>query len=111
MVLSATAFFLPFAFVYNPALLEFPRLSWALVMPSVITVLATFALAVALFGHFHTRLGLLRRGLFALAVAAGVAYITRVEFLWLAIFSALLATAVVAAYARPASRDDGRLPS
>lgn len=101
MVLSATAFFLPFAFVYNPALLEFPRLSWALVMPSVVTVLATSALAVAIFGHFHTRLGALRRGLFAIAVAPGLAYVARVELLWLAIFAAMLATAVVAALLAP----------
>ncbi len=101
VVLSATAFFLPFAFVYNPALLEFPRMSWALVMPSIVTVLATFALAVTLFGYFHTRLGVFRRGLFALAVAAGVAYITQVEFLWLATFLAILATAVVVAFLAP----------
>lgn len=101
VVLSATAFFLPFAFVYNPALLEFPRMSWALVVPSIVTVLATFALAVALFGHLYTRLGMFRRGLFALAVVTGMAYVTRVELLWLAIFAVVLVTAVMVAFLAP----------
>lgn len=97
MVLSATAFFLPFAFVYNPALLDFPHLSWALVMPSIVTVLATFALAVAIFGHFIIRLGFFRRSLFGLAVIVGLAYVMHVEPWWLAIFMTLLTLAVTSA--------------
>jgi TRAP-type uncharacterized transport system fused permease subunit len=95
VVLSAPAFFLPFAFVYNPALLEFPHLSWALVMPSIVTVLATFALAVATFGHFRTRLGLIQRSLFGITVLVGLAYVVTLMVLWLAAFAVLLSIAVI----------------
>lgn len=94
MVLSATAFFLPFAFIYNPALLDFPDLSWALIMPSIVTVFATFALAVATYGYFRTRLGPVRRGLFGVAVAAGLGYVMHVEALWLVAFVLLLTLAI-----------------
>ena len=100
MLLSATAFFLPFAFVYNPSLLEFPRLSWRLVVPSIVTVLATFALAVAAFGYFRVFLDFWRRCLFGLAVIAGLAYVVRVEITWLAIFAVLLVVSI--ASVRPA---------
>lgn len=104
VLLSAPAFFLPFAFVYNPSLLEFPRMSWALVLPSVVTILATFALSVATFGYFRGPLGWARRCLFGIAVAAGLAYVVRVEPVSFAVFAVLLIVAVVSAWGR---RDGG----
>lgn len=94
VVLSATAFFLPFAFIYNPALLDFPRMSWGMVVPSIVTLLATFALAVAVFGHFRIRLGYVRRGLFAIVVMMALLYVMRLEALWLAAFGVCLALGV-----------------
>jgi len=94
IVLSATAFFLPFAFVYNPVLLDFPHVSWAMVVPSIVTILATFALAVAVFGHLRIRLGFVRRGLFAIAVMTALLYIMRLETIWLAAFAMCLAIAL-----------------
>lgn len=79
------AFFVPFAFIYHPALLAFPQVSWALLAAMLGVVVVQWNAAVALYGHCRRRLSALERSAFVLAAALGVVYLVRPQLLHLGI--------------------------
>jgi TRAP transporter 4TM/12TM fusion protein len=91
--LVAPAFFVPFAFIYHPALLAFPDLSWALLLAMTGVILVQWNASVALYGHFRRQLGWVERGAFGGAGALGVVYLVRPSSGWLVL--AFVASAVV----------------
>jgi TRAP transporter 4TM/12TM fusion protein len=89
------AFFVPFAFVYHPSLLEFPSVSPALALAVAGVVLVQWNASVALYGFFRRRLTLAERSAFAVACALSVVYLVRPELRFLLISLAASAGAVL----------------
>ena len=74
MKIALPMFMLPFLFVYNPVLLEFPKLSWTLAALMTLVALMQWCLACAQFGHMFRALGAGERVvLFVIGVAGFVA--------------------------------------
>jgi TRAP transporter 4TM/12TM fusion protein len=89
------AFVVPFAFVYHPALLAFPQLSWSLLAAMAGVTVVQWNTSVALYGFLRRPLGRVERGAFGLAGALGVVYLVRPSLAWLgiAIIASVLALA------------------
>jgi TRAP transporter 4TM/12TM fusion protein len=100
--LVCPAFFVPFAFIYHPALLAFPQVSWALGLAMTGVVLVQWNASVALYGHLLRPLGLVERAGFTVAGALGVVYLVRPRGLYLAV--ALAVSAAVLAWVLAATR-------
>lgn len=88
-------FFVPFAFIYHPSLLEFPRLSFAMVIPMLAVMGAQFASSVFFYGFLRRRLTWPERGLFALASLVGVAYLVNPDVRYFAVFVGMTVLAVL----------------
>ena len=73
--LSIPTFLIPFAFIYNPDLLVFPRVTLAGLGAFLLVLLAMFWLAVALHGYFLRRLGMIERFFSGLAALGGMWYL------------------------------------
>jgi TRAP transporter 4TM/12TM fusion protein len=56
MKLAATTFIIPFAFVFNPSLMEFPHVSWKMVSAVVEVLLIQWMSSVFLYGFLHRAL-------------------------------------------------------
>ncbi len=69
--IAVPMFILPFVFVYNPALLEFPRVSWALAFVVALVLLVQALLASAQFGYLFRHLSGFERTFLFLVAAAG----------------------------------------
>jgi TRAP transporter 4TM/12TM fusion protein len=89
------AFFVPFAFIYHPSLLEFPRFSWSLALATAGVVLVQWNASVALYNFFLRRLTLWERTAFSLAGALGVVYLVQPEIKFLGIALGASAVAVL----------------
>jgi TRAP-type uncharacterized transport system fused permease subunit len=79
MKLAATTFIIPFAFVFNPELMAFPKLSLAMGWAVAEVLVVQLASSVFLYGYFARRLGRVERGGFLAAVLLGYAAIMRPE--------------------------------
>jgi TRAP transporter 4TM/12TM fusion protein len=73
--LSIPTFLIPFAFIYNPDLLIFPRVTLAGFGAFVLVLLAMFWLAVALHGYFLRRLRMFERLFSGLVALGGMWYL------------------------------------
>lgn len=71
MKLALTTFIIPFGFVYHPALMSFPNLTWDVVPPVVILLLLQWTVSVACYGHFLRDLNAVERWGFAVVTLAG----------------------------------------
>jgi len=91
--LVVPAFFVGFAFIYHPSLLEFPRVSWPLLIAVGAVVLVQWNVSVTLYGFLRHRLGAFERALFAAAGALGTVYLVRPQpsYLWLSLLASALA--------------------
>jgi TRAP transporter 4TM/12TM fusion protein len=87
------AFFVPFAFIYHPALLAFPQVSWALLWAVLGVILVQWNASVALYGFLRRPLAWAERGAFGLAGGLGVVYLVHPHGRYLAL--ALLASGLV----------------
>lgn len=104
MKLSIVAFIIPFVFVYNPSLLDFPRISANFLSATGVAIISTFALSVTLYGYFLQTLSGVKRALFGLATATGFLYVASSQFALLLICIGTLAF-VIAWTWRCAQRD------
>lgn len=98
-------FVIPFAFVYDPALLAFPHVSASVLLPVGVVLLIQWAFTVALYGFFVGPVGPLERVAFLAAGAIGTVYVVRREVVYLEAFAAAaLAVLVWTALARARGR-------
>src|SRR3546814_3114966 len=82
MKLAATTFIIPFAFVYNPELMSFPHMTWA-VAPAVFQVLVIQATAsIAAYGYFFRDLAGWERWSFVIATALGFGAMIDIRPVW-----------------------------
>lgn len=73
MALMLATFVIPFAFVYYPALMAFPKVGWDLALPLATVILLQVAVAAACFGYFRGVLSPAGRAVFWVATVAGYA--------------------------------------
>lgn len=95
MKLSLVAFIIPFVFVFNPQLLDFPNLSIDLFAATAMAIASTFALSVALYGYFLHRLNTWKRALFGIAAISGFLYVASSQSVLLAVFLGSLTMGLV----------------
>lgn len=98
MKLAVVAFIVPFVFVYNPVLLDFPNISTSLLVSTAIAIVSTFALSVSLYGYFLQPLNLVMRLLFGVVALAGFLYIATVQLALLLTGLGLLAAVILRAW-------------
>lgn len=95
MKIALPTFIIPYAFIYNPDLLVFPKVTLAGMIAFVVTMLVMTGFSVTLFGFFWRRLVPMERAFFGLASLFGFIYLTNSSVLMLAVFLGLGAAAIV----------------
>jgi TRAP transporter 4TM/12TM fusion protein len=80
MKIALSMFMLPFVFVYNPVLLQFPKLSWLLAAVTALMVLVQWCTACSQFGHMYRSLSAVER--LILGVTGGAGFITLLQPDW-----------------------------
>lgn len=80
MKIALSMFMLPFVFVYNPVLLQFPKLSWLLAAVAALMVLVQWCVACSQFGHMYRSLSVVER--LILGVVGGAGFITLLQPDW-----------------------------
>ena len=84
--IALPTFLIPYIFIWNPELLEFPKMSWLAVWSFVATLMAMFVFTVALFGFFKRRLSTLERIASLICASLGMWYLLNHSLLLLAAF-------------------------
>jgi len=93
--LVVPAFVVPFAFIYHPELLAFPKNSPSVLLPIAAVAGVQFVVSVVLYGFFRRRLGIVERGAFALAGVPGMVYLVNPDLFYLWVFVAAGAAMVL----------------
>jgi TRAP-type uncharacterized transport system fused permease subunit len=93
--LVVPAFVVPFAFIYHPELLAFPKNSPSVLLPIAAVAGVQFVISVVLYGFFRRRLGIVERGAFALAGVPGMVYLVNPDLFYLWVFVAAGAAMVL----------------
>lgn len=70
--LSVPAFILPFLFLYQPSLLEFPALSVGMAVTTFLVSTSTLAFLFGFFGYFINQLSMVNRVIFIVVAGVGV---------------------------------------
>jgi len=91
MKMSLVLFFLPFAFIWAPSILSFPDVSLKTLFIVLGIMLASVALAMAIYGYFMSKLYVWERLLLAIGVGGVVAYLYYKNPLLIALLAVLLA--------------------
>jgi len=86
--IALPTFLIPYIFIWNPELLEFPKLSWLALWSFVATLMAMFVFSVALFGFFKRRMSTLERIGALICAFLGMWYMLNHSHLLLAAFLA-----------------------
>lgn len=112
MKIALPMFMLPFLFVYNPVLLQFPKLSWTLAAIMTLVALMQWCLACSQFGHMFRELSPGERVvLFVIAIAGFVAMLQPEWMILVASGAAEVVAGIYfywsARYAHPARRPKG----
>ena len=79
MKLAATTFIIPFAFVFNHELMEFPNISWKMIGAVVEVLIVQWTSSIFLYGYFRRKLTPIERHGFLVAVLLGYTAIMRPE--------------------------------
>lgn len=74
------AFFVPFAFMYNYELLNFPNISTPMILGIVQVMILQLFWCILMYGHFHRQLNVIDRGIVAFIVVFAVAALIRPEY-------------------------------
>lgn len=91
MKLAGATFIVPFAFVYNPALMAFPDLGWNMVLPILEVLIVQVSVAVCAFGYLFRMLAAWERAGFGLAAVFSFMAMTQGMVYWYALAYGLLA--------------------
>jgi TRAP-type uncharacterized transport system fused permease subunit len=73
MKMALNLLIIPFAFVYNPSLLEFPKLSWNMLAVVLTVLYLQWTVSVACYGHFRRTLSIWERAAFVVVSLVGFA--------------------------------------
>jgi TRAP-type uncharacterized transport system fused permease subunit len=92
--LMATVVIVPYAFVYHPALLGFPNLTWSVLPPLALTLLLQWTVSLATYGYLRQPLSAAQRTAFAVVSVAGAVLLVRYDTPSLIVFCAALVAAV-----------------
>jgi len=103
MKLAATTFIIPFAFVFNPELMAFPKFSLAMGWAVAEVLVVQLASSIFLYGYFSRALGRIERAGFLAAVLLGYAAIMRPEAMYTYLAYGLTALLMAWAVLRPAA--------
>jgi TRAP-type uncharacterized transport system fused permease subunit len=113
--IAVAMFILPFVFVYNPELLQFPKLSWSLAGVVALVLLVQWCVGCAQFGHMFRMLGVGER-VILFVIGAGV-FVSLLDSDWKARGAAGVAAALAgiyfywsARYGEPARRRHAAAP-
>jgi TRAP transporter 4TM/12TM fusion protein len=82
MKLAATTFIIPFAFVFNHELMEFPHISWKMIWAVVEVLIVQWTSSIFLYGYFRRKLTTIERYGFLAAVLLGYTAIMRPEAIY-----------------------------
>ncbi len=82
MKLAGTTFIIPFAFVYNPVLMSFPKISWSVLPPLVEVLLVQWTVSVAAYGYFLRDLSFTERLAFTIVSGLGFAALVSEAVVW-----------------------------
>lgn len=89
--LACATFIVPFAFVYNPQLMDFPDLGWNIVLPLIEVLTIQAGVALSAFGYLGRPLAGWERAAFALVALLGFIAMTQQPLYWYAATYGLLA--------------------
>jgi len=92
MKLALTTFIIPFAFVFNPSLLEFPNLSWRMAAAVIDVMLVQWVSSIFLYGYFRRRLTMVERCACGIVVLVGYAGLTTTDLTYTYVSLAATAT-------------------
>ncbi len=82
MKLAATTFIIPFAFVFNPELMQFPNVSWKMVGAVIEVLIVQWTSSMFLYGYFRRSFGIAERFISFVIVMLGYTAIMRPEALY-----------------------------
>jgi len=82
MKLAATTFIIPFAFVFNPELMQFPNVSWKMIGAVAEVLIVQWTSSIFLYGYFRRSFGAVERFLAFAIVMLGYTAIMRTELVW-----------------------------
>ena len=82
MKLAATTFIIPFAFVFNPELMQFPDVSWKMLWAVIEVLVAQWTASMFLYGFFRRSFSAIERFVSFVVVMLGYTAIMRPEALW-----------------------------
>lgn len=86
---------IPFAFAYNPSLIEFPKVSWAMLYWSFVLILLMGVLSVWVYGYFLRKLKFIERSLVGISGISGFIYVCSHSKLAAILFCGLSVVALV----------------
>jgi TRAP-type uncharacterized transport system fused permease subunit len=79
MKLAATTFIIPFAFVFNPELMQFPNFSWKMAWAVVEVLVVQLTSSIFLYGYFRRSLNFFERSASFVVVILGYTAMVRPE--------------------------------
>src|SRR6185436_8135938 len=79
MKLAATTFIIPFAFVFNPELMQFPNFSWAMLWAVIEVLIVQWTSSMFLYGYFRRNFNTIERFVSFVIVMLGYTAIMRPE--------------------------------
>jgi TRAP transporter 4TM/12TM fusion protein len=82
------AFFVPFAFIFHPELLSFPKVTLSLFITMGVVIGVQWSWAIGIYGFLGRNLNVIERGIFFSICAVGVLYLFRPNLIFLYIFGA-----------------------
>ncbi len=111
MKLAATTFIVPFAFVYNPEIMGFPNLTWAVWPITGEVLLLQWTISVAAYGYLRRNLAAGERWGFVLVSVAGFAAVVSERDLFSWLFVCGLAAMWLLTHSSSGGSRRGRTPS
>ena len=79
MKLAATTFIIPFAFVFNPELMQFPNVSWKMIWAVIEVLIVQWTSSMFLYGYFRRSFNVFERFVSFVIVMLGYTAIMRPE--------------------------------
>jgi len=93
--LAVPTFVIPYAFIFNPSLLEFPKISVSALIAFLLTFLVMLCCSVTIYGFFLRRIKIMERILFGVSSVLGISYLITNGTYHLAMFLGFSALSVL----------------
>jgi len=93
--LAVPTFVIPYAFIFNPSLLEFPKISVSALIAFLLTFLVMLCCSITIYGFFLRRIKIMERILFGVSSVLGISYLITNGTYHLAMFLGFSALSVL----------------